>query len=104
LTRKHVADMFLCAELEIEARNAATTRLTTWQFKADDDWEKYIEEVIEHAEFTLYSHHQFKNCSKIGICICISDLYHKVLTMLSCVNMFLTPVKLALWPEFFLYS
>ena len=37
LTRKHVADGFLKAELEIEARKATTNRLATWRFKRDDD-------------------------------------------------------------------
>ena len=73
LTRKHVADMFLLAELENEARRTDTTRLTTWRFHADDDKEKYFEEVIEHSLSSLYSHNQSTNCPDIGMCFSISE-------------------------------
>lgn len=66
LTRKHVADMFFHAELEIEARAPGTTRLMTWHFKADSDQEKYIKEVNEQEQSILYSHQQSKNCPMIG--------------------------------------
>ena len=66
LTRKHVSDMFISAELEIEARQAETTRLTTWRFYADDDKEKFMIEVVENAQCSLYSHNQSTNCPNIG--------------------------------------
>ena len=66
MTRKHVADMFLSAEVELEARTPGTTRLVRWKFNADSDQEKYIEEVNEHTQSALYSHHQSENCSMTG--------------------------------------
>ena len=60
--------MFFRAELEIEARAPGTTRLMTWQFKADIDQEKYIKEVNEHEQSVIYSHQQTKNCPMIGKC------------------------------------
>ena len=67
--------MFFCAELEIEARRPGTTRLMTWQFKADIDQEKYIKEVNEYEQSVIYSHQQSKNCPMIGKCI-ILMLFH----------------------------
>ena len=67
LTRKHVADMFFHAELEVEARKASTDRIIAWRFKRDSDQEQFIEEVIENAQSSLYLHHQSKDCTKKGI-------------------------------------
>lgn len=59
--------MFNIAELETEARRAETTRLTTWRFYLDDDKEKYMNDVIENAQCSLYSHNQSANCPDIGM-------------------------------------
>ena len=67
LTRKHVADGFLKAELEIEARKATTNRLATWRFKRDDDQKQFIEEVVEIAQSSLYVHNQDENCHKKSV-------------------------------------
>ena len=66
LTRKHVADMFFHAELEIEARKPSTDRIITWRFKRDGDQEQFIEEVIENVQSSLYLHHQSEDCTKKG--------------------------------------
>lgn len=59
--------MFLFAELETEARKT-DTRLTTWRFHLDDDGEKFINEVIENAQSSLYNHKQSTDCPDIGMC------------------------------------
>ena len=74
LTRKHVADAFFKAELEVEARKPTTNRLSTWQFKRDSDQEQFIEEVIEHVQSSLYAHHQTENCPQKGIAT-VYDIY-----------------------------
>ena len=65
LTRKHVADAFIKAELEIEARNK--NRLAAWRFKRDEDQKMFIEEIVEIAQSSLYVHNQNENCHKKGL-------------------------------------
>ena len=67
LTRKHVADAFIKAELEIEARTK--NRLATWRFKRDEDQKMFIEEVVKIAQSSLYVHNQNENCHKKGFYI-----------------------------------
>ena len=69
LTRKHVSDLFMQRELELEARKPGANRLTTWKFFLDNDDEKFIEEVLEEAQSSLYSHSQSENCLDIGMYI-----------------------------------
>ena len=65
LTRKHVADMFLQEELEIEARIEG--KLSTWVFKSDSDLEVFIQEVLSTAHSSLYTHQQSEKCSAVGM-------------------------------------
>jgi len=55
--------MFISAELETEARKAG---LTTWRYQLDDDKEKFMMEIIEDAQSSLYIHNPSINCSDIG--------------------------------------
>lgn len=65
LSRKHVSDMFLQKEVEIEARE--NDKLTTWVFKANGDVEIYIEEILRNAHSSLYAHKQSENCTAVGM-------------------------------------
>jgi len=56
-------------ELELEARKPGANRLSTWKFFSDNDDEKFIEEVLEEAQSSLYSHSQSENYSDIGMYI-----------------------------------
>lgn len=89
LTRKHVADAFLKAELEIEARQVTTNRLATWRFKRDDDRKQFIEEVVEIAQSSLYAHHQNENCHRKGACDSYNVLLITYLPIYSMISRYL---------------
>ena len=76
LSRKHVADMFLQKELEIEARNKK--KVSTWVFKVNEDLEIYIQEVLSNAHSSLYSHQESENCSAVGMHIFTTHKCHQM--------------------------
>lgn len=62
LTRKHVSDMFINGELEVEYRDAKSPG---WTFQRDDDRERFLQEVVPT---TRYSHTPSDGCKKRGDC------------------------------------